>query len=92
MRRSIQLNRIFCKFISIMADAQRERRVISENDAKIVFETSEEVSVTPTFDSMKIREDLLRGIYAYGKRRIVSHNRIYMPTFSCSIEVAFYFC
>ena len=50
-----------------MADGQRERRVISEDDAKIVFETSEEVSVTPTFDSMKIREDLLRGIYAYGR-------------------------
>eukprot|EP00112_Aurelia_sp_Birch-Aquarium-sp1_P002146 Seg1232.17 transcript_id=Seg1232.17/GoldUCD/mRNA.D3Y31 product="Acyl-CoA synthetase family member 2 mitochondrial" protein_id=Seg1232.17/GoldUCD/D3Y31 len=53
-----------------MADGQeRERRVISEDDAKIVFETSEEVSVTPTFDSMKIREDLLRGIYAYGFER-----------------------
>ena len=53
-----------------MADGQeRERRIISEHDAKIVFETSEEVSVTPTFDSMKIREDLLRGIYAYGKRK-----------------------
>ena len=49
-----------------MADGQRDRRVIAEDDAKIVFETSEEVLVTPTFDSMKIREDLLRGIYAYG--------------------------
>ena len=54
---------------SIMAEGKRERRVIAEDDAKIVFETSEEVSVTPTFDSMKIREDLLRGIYAYGKLR-----------------------
>lgn len=54
-----------------MADRQRERRVIAEDDAKIVFETSEEVSVTPTFDSMKIREDLLRGIYAYGKSKVV---------------------
>eukprot|EP00794_Sanderia_malayensis_P020275 gene20275-22261_t len=49
-----------------MADNKRERRVVEDDDAKIVFETSEEVSVTPTFDSMKIREDLLRGIYAYG--------------------------
>ncbi len=53
-----------------MADNRRERRVIAEDDSKIVFETSEEVSVTPTFDSMKIREDLLRGIYAYGKAEI----------------------
>ena len=51
---------------SKMAEGKRERRVIAEDDAKIVFETSEEVSVTPTFDAMKIREDLLRGIYAYG--------------------------
>uniref|UniRef100_A0A8C5T2Y8 RNA helicase n=1 Tax=Malurus cyaneus samueli TaxID=2593467 RepID=A0A8C5T2Y8_9PASS len=29
-------------------------------------ETSEEVDVTPTFDTMGLREDLLRGIYAYG--------------------------
>lgn len=33
---------------------------------KVEFETSEEVDVVPTFDSMGIREDLLRGIYAYG--------------------------
>lgn len=30
------------------------------------FETSDEVDVTPTFDSLGLREDLLRGIYAYG--------------------------
>ncbi|CAD7668361.1 unnamed protein product [Nyctereutes procyonoides] len=32
----------------------------------VMFETSEEVDVTPTFDTMGLREDLLRGIYAYG--------------------------
>ena len=31
------------------------------------FETSEDVEVIPTFDSMGLREDLLRGIYAYGE-------------------------
>lgn len=35
---------------------------------KVEFETSEEVDVTPTFDTMGLREDLLRGIYAYGTR------------------------
>lgn len=34
---------------------------------KVEFETSEEVDVTPTFDTMGLREDLLRGIYAYGR-------------------------
>ena len=32
----------------------------------IEFETSEDVDVTPTFDAMGLREDLIRGIYAYG--------------------------
>ncbi|XP_002126471.2 eukaryotic initiation factor 4A-III [Ciona intestinalis] len=43
------------------------RNVKKENDmSKVTFETSEEVDVTATFDSMGLREDLLRGIYAYG--------------------------
>lgn len=32
----------------------------------VEFETSEDVDVTPTFDAMGLREDLIRGIYAYG--------------------------
>lgn len=34
--------------------------------ANVEFETSEDVEVVPTFDSLGLREDLLRGIYAYG--------------------------
>lgn len=34
--------------------------------ATVEFESSEEVNVIPTFDKMGLREDLLRGIYAYG--------------------------
>ena len=47
--------------------AGRDRRVIEEDLANVEFETSEDVDVVPTFDSMKLREDLLRGVYAYGK-------------------------
>ncbi len=47
--------------------ATRERKVIEEDLANVEFETSEDVDVVPTFDSMGLREDLLRGIYAYGK-------------------------
>jgi ATP-dependent RNA helicase len=46
-----------------------ERRVVQtlNDDLKNVeFETSEEVEVTPTFDALGLREDLVRGIYAYG--------------------------
>lgn len=42
-----------------------------EDMTKIEFETSEEVDVTPTFDTMGLREDLLRGIYAYGRSGVL---------------------
>ena len=48
----------------------RKRKVVADEDedpTKIEFETSEEVDVVPTFDQLKLREDLLRGVYAYGK-------------------------
>ena len=48
----------------------RKRRVVADDEedpTKVEFETSEEVDVVPTFDQLKLREDLVRGIYAYGK-------------------------
>merc|ERR1719375_2628214 len=35
----------------------------------LVFETSEDVEVLPTFDALGLKEDLLRGVYAYGFER-----------------------
>merc|ERR1712072_1194122 len=37
-----------------------------DGDDKLVFETSADVEIVPTFDELGLREDLLRGIYAYG--------------------------
>lgn len=52
------------------APASGRKRLMKEEDmTKVEFETSEEVDVTPTFDTMGLREDLLRGIYAYGTVR-----------------------
>lgn len=51
------------------AGSARKRLMKEEDMTKVEFETSEEVDVTPTFDTMGLREDLLRGIYAYGGRR-----------------------
>uniref|UniRef100_A0A669P4T4 RNA helicase n=1 Tax=Phasianus colchicus TaxID=9054 RepID=A0A669P4T4_PHACC len=48
------------------AGSARKRIMKEEDMTKVEFETSEEVDVTPTFDTMGLREDLLRGIYAYG--------------------------
>jgi len=51
-----------------MAEGRREPRGLPNEDlSNVEFETSEDVRVLPTFDSMDLREDLLRGIYAYGK-------------------------
>ncbi|XP_066935494.1 eukaryotic initiation factor 4A-III [Clytia hemisphaerica] len=54
-----------------MAEEVRRRVVetTDDEDSKLVFETSEDVKVTRTFDQMKLKEDLIRGIYAYGFER-----------------------
>jgi len=39
---------------------------IIEEDDKLVFETSDDIEIIPTFDELGLREDLLRGIYAFG--------------------------
>ncbi|KAF9974583.1 RNA helicase, partial [Modicella reniformis] len=39
------------------------------HDDKLVFETSEDVKVVSTFDSLGLKDDLLRGVYAYNFER-----------------------
>lgn len=38
-------------------------------DEDLIFETSEEVEVLPTFDVLGLKDHLLRGVYAYGFER-----------------------
>ena len=38
---------------------------LNQDDSKMVFESSEAVKVVSTFDELQLKEDLLRGIYAY---------------------------
>ncbi|KAJ9475810.1 ATP-dependent RNA helicase FAL1 [Pseudozyma hubeiensis] len=38
---------------------------INSGDAKLAFDSSETLKIAPTFDAMNLKEDLLRGIYAY---------------------------
>ena len=40
---------------------------MNANDERLVFESSETISVVPTFDELGLKEDLLRGIYAYSQ-------------------------
>jgi len=50
-----------------MATSQPKKRGnIREDDDTIEFETSTEIKIYPTFDAMGLREELTRGVYAYG--------------------------
>merc|ERR1712166_1520753 len=39
---------------------------LNEDEEELIFETTDDVEVVPTFDEIGLRDDLLRGIYAYG--------------------------
>lgn len=52
---------------SVTVNASSAGRKVKLDDLEqLEFETSENVQVLPTFDRMKLKEDLLRGIYGYG--------------------------
>jgi hypothetical protein len=43
------------------------------SEQKLIFESSEAVSVISTFDDLGLKEDLLRGIYAYSAHSLTLH-------------------
>ena len=47
-----------------MADDRPKRGGLRED--QVTFETTKGVEVISTFDQMNFKEDLIRGIYAYG--------------------------
>lgn len=47
--------------------ANRQSGRLTEDLTHVEFETSEDVEIVSTFDSMHLQEDLIRGIYSYGK-------------------------
>ncbi len=51
-------------------ETSQRSALLGDDDATQVFETSKEVNVVTTFDGMNIRQDLLRGIYAYGENAL----------------------
>lgn len=57
------------------ASASSRKSNPNEDLSNVEFETSEDVEVVPTFQSMKLREELLRGIYAYGENRLVGNKQ-----------------
>jgi ATP-dependent RNA helicase len=47
----------------------RDRKSRRSRDEEKVYESSNEIKVVPSFDAMNLKENLLRGIYAYGFER-----------------------
>lgn len=41
-------------------------RLVDEGDTTTEFTTTKDLKVFSTFEAMNLKEDLLRGIYAYG--------------------------
>lgn len=44
---------------------------IPDDLSNVEFETSEDVEVVPDFDLLNLNENLLRGIYNYGRCQVV---------------------
>ena len=57
-----------------MAEMTSRRVAQNEDLSNIEFETSEDVEVIPTFDNMGLRDELLRGIYAYGELNFCNYS------------------
>lgn len=45
---------------------QQRGGIDSKADGRMKFDVNEAIQVLPTFDSLNLKEDLLRGIYGYG--------------------------
>ncbi|CAE7784468.1 eif4a3, partial [Symbiodinium necroappetens] len=58
-----------CQLAQVPTPVRAVGDMSKPNDEGLVFETSEDVEVLPTFDALGLKEDLLRGVYAYGFER-----------------------
>ena len=67
----------FCGEMSNNKGRKVQSRVVTENKEEVEFSTTDGVNVLPTFDAMGLKEDLLRGIYAYGIRMRMNYLWIY---------------
>ena len=65
--------RCACHLTEICVTMAGTRLVDEGEDASVEFTTSDNVKVYATFEAMGLNEDLLRGIYAYGKHISLLH-------------------
>lgn len=56
----------FLPFLETDSNKHKMSKEQEEDLSQVEFETSDDVEVITSFDQMRLGEDLLRGIYAYG--------------------------
>jgi ATP-dependent RNA helicase len=49
-----------------MENTETKKKTGLQDDTEMVIESSEDLEVVKSFDDLGLREELLRGIYAYG--------------------------
>jgi len=59
---------------------------LNQDDSKLVFESSEAVKVISTFDELQLKEDLLRGIYAYSMSVILESSNWFAYYYNLSLR------
>ena len=47
-------------------DKQKKPKGGLEDDTEMIIESSEKIEIVGSFDEFNLREELLRGVYAYG--------------------------
>lgn len=63
-------------------------RKITEDLSNVEFDTSEDVEVIPTFDSMGLKDELLRGIYTYGNHYLFRLNKLKVKSRSILLRLS----
>ena len=67
----------------------RKERVDYDEKESMEITTSDDVEIYTSFDSLGLKEDLLRGIYAYGKsnkRKIIANYLHFVPVSNSHIK------
>ena len=56
-----------------------KNNLLDVDDVNVGYETSEGIKVIKAFEEMKLKSDLLRGVYAYGFERSLLLHEIIIP-------------
>lgn len=67
-----------------MASKNTRSAALFEDLSNVEFETSEDVEVIDKFNHMNLKEELMRGIFAYGKKVYINCSNMLTQTLQVS--------